>query len=63
MRSFEFADAGSAKFWEIDRERAEVTVRWGRLGTTGQSKTKTFGTEAEATAHEAKLITEKTRKG
>ncbi|WP_433724433.1 WGR and DUF4132 domain-containing protein [Actinoplanes sp. CA-051413] len=63
MRSFEFADGTSAKFWEIDQTGTEVTVRWGRVGTTGQTKVKTFATAAEAAAHEGKLIAEKTRKG
>ena len=63
MRSFEFVDGSSAKFWEIDQDGTEVTVRWGRVGTTGQTKVKTFDSVAEAETHEAKLITEKTRKG
>src|SRR5689334_20888277 len=63
MRSFEFADGTSAKFWEIDQVGTEVTVRWGRVGTTGQTKVKTFATAAEAATHEGKLIAEKTRKG
>ena len=40
MRSFEFADGTSAKFWEIDQTGTEVTVRWGRTGTAGQTKVK-----------------------
>ncbi|GAA3909618.1 WGR and DUF4132 domain-containing protein [Actinoplanes auranticolor] len=63
MRSFEFADGTSAKFWEIDRDGTEVTVRWGRTGTAGQTKVKTFPSAAEAAAHEGKLIAEKIRKG
>ncbi len=63
MRSFEFVDGSSAKFWAIDQDGTEVTVRWGRVGTTGQTKVKTFDAVAEAEAHEAKLIAEKTRKG
>jgi len=38
MRSFELHDGASAKFWEIDQDGSEVTVRWGRVGTTGQTK-------------------------
>jgi predicted DNA-binding WGR domain protein len=63
MRSFEFVDGTSAKFWEIDQNGTDVTVRWGRVGTTGQTKVKTFGSVPEAEEHESKLIAEKTRKG
>ncbi|GAA3350926.1 hypothetical protein GCM10020358_78680 [Amorphoplanes nipponensis] len=63
MRSFEFVDAASKKFWEVDQDGTEVTVRWGRVGTTGQTKVKSFGSAAEAAAHEGKLIAEKIRKG
>ncbi|MGW4943038.1 DUF4132 domain-containing protein [Actinoplanes sp. NPDC004185] len=63
MRSFEFADGTSAKFWEIDQAGTEVTVRWRRVGTAGQTKVKTFATAAEAATHEGKLIAEKLRKG
>jgi DNA ligase-1 len=40
-----------------------VTTRWGRLGTNGQSTTKTYPTEAKAQAEHAKLVGEKTKKG
>ncbi|GAA0565345.1 hypothetical protein GCM10010172_56080 [Paractinoplanes ferrugineus] len=63
MRSFEFVEGTSAKFWAIRRDGAEVTVRWGRVGTTGQTKSKTFTDDSLAAAHELKLITEKTKKG
>lgn len=63
MRSFEFVDGGSAKFWEIQRDGNEVTVRWGRAGTNGQTKAKDFDDPAAATTHETKLIAEKTKKG
>ncbi|GAA2567510.1 hypothetical protein GCM10010435_46520 [Winogradskya consettensis] len=63
MRSFEFVEGSSAKFWEIDLDGSEVTVRWGRSGTTGQTKVKTLDDPASAAAHETKLIAEKLRKG
>ena len=40
-----------------------MTVRYGRLGTNGQSKTKTFGDDDAAQAYADKLIEEKTEKG
>lgn len=63
MRRFEFVEGGSAKFWEIGTDGTEVTVRWGRVGTTGQTKVKEFDDVASASAHETKLIGEKTKKG
>ncbi|MFI5938529.1 DUF4132 domain-containing protein [Actinoplanes sp. NPDC051494] len=62
MRSFEFVEGTSAKFWEISTEGSDVTVRWGRVGTAGQTKVKTMDDPASAAAHEARLIAEKLRK-
>ncbi|GIE82828.1 hypothetical protein Aph02nite_87780 [Actinoplanes philippinensis] len=63
MRSFEFVDGTSAKFWAISRAGGQVTVRFGRLGTQGQTSVKALPDEAAAVAHETKLINEKIRKG
>jgi len=63
MRRFEYRDAKSSKFWAIERSGSEVTTRWGRIGTNGQTKTKDFGTEAKAEAAVAKQIQAKTGKG
>lgn len=41
----------------------EVTVRFGRIGGSGQMQSKSFNDEIMAQAHAAKLVTEKTRKG
>jgi predicted DNA-binding WGR domain protein len=62
-RHFEFVEGKSSKFWEVDVRGAETTTRWGRIGTTGQSKTKTFANEAAANAAAEKLIAEKTGEG
>ena len=62
-RRFEFTDGGSRKFWEIELRGNEHVVRFGRTGTDGQTRTKTF-VSPEAAAHDAEqLILEKTRKG
>jgi hypothetical protein len=37
-----------------------MTTRWGRIGTTGQQKTKSFGDPAAAKKQMLKLIEEKT---
>ncbi|MCB9592599.1 MAG: DUF4132 domain-containing protein [Sandaracinaceae bacterium] len=48
MRRLELVEGKSSKFWEVEREGASVTTRWGRLGTTGKSKTKSFADTAAA---------------
>ncbi|MFD1371134.1 DUF4132 domain-containing protein [Actinoplanes sichuanensis] len=63
MRGFEFVEGTSAKFWEIARTGSRVTVRFGRLGTQGQTSVKTLADDPAAAAHETKLISEKLRKG
>jgi DNA ligase-1 len=62
-RYFEFSDDESNKFWEIAVAGTSVTVRYGRIGATGQTQTKTFADEAGAQAHAEKLVGEKTAKG
>jgi DNA ligase 1 len=60
---FELIDGKSAKFWEISRDDCKVTVRYGRTGTSGQTRTKEFTDVSNAQAHLEKLIREKTGKG
>ena len=62
-RRFELSDANSSKFWEISEEGSEVTVRFGRIGTTGQEKTKELGSASATAAEVARLVREKTNKG
>lgn len=62
-RYFEFVEGTSSKFWEISMSGSDVTTRWGKIGTDGQSKTKTFKDEAAAKKEYDKLIAEKTGKG
>ncbi|HUQ56670.1 DUF4132 domain-containing protein [Lentzea sp.] len=63
MRRWELVADGSAKFWEVARDGVAVTVRFGRLGTAGQTKTKELASEEAARAHVAKLVAEKEKKG
>ena len=63
MRRFEFVEGSSQKFWEIELRGDEFDVRWGRIGTSGQSQTKTFASDAKARAEHDKLVKEKTGKG
>ena len=62
-RYFEFVQGKSSKFWEISQAGADMTTRWGRIGSAGQSKTKTFADADAAAKQVAKLIAEKTGEG
>ncbi|NHZ94082.1 WGR domain-containing protein, partial [Massilia sp. CCM 8733] len=63
MRRFELDDGVSSKFWEVGQAGCELHIRFGRIGTAGQSKPKTFADEATAAAALGKLVREKTAKG
>ncbi|MEM7557793.1 MAG: DUF5724 domain-containing protein [Planctomycetota bacterium] len=60
---FEFDDGKSKKFWAIEIDGSNVTTNWGRIGTNGQSKTKSYDDEASAQAEYDKLVASKTKKG
>ncbi len=62
-RRFEFIGGTSAKFWEVQVSDAEVTIRYGRLGTDGQSLTKSLDDAAGAQRHADQLIAAKLAKG
>jgi predicted DNA-binding WGR domain protein len=62
-RHFEFVEGSSSKFWEVAVSGNDVTVRFGRIGTGGQTQTKTFADGEKAQKHAEKLIAEKTGKG
>ena len=62
-RRFEFSEGGSQKFWEISLDDCTHTVHFGRLGTAGQSKSKSFATPTEAQRDADKLVAEKLKKG
>lgn len=62
-RRFEYVAGTSSKFWEICVNGTAVTVRFGRIGTAGQTQTKSLESDPAAKKHAEKLIGEKTRKG
>lgn len=62
-RRFELVEDGSSKFWEITVLGSTFTVRYGRIGSAGQTQKKDFVGEAQAAAAAAKLVSEKTGKG
>ncbi len=63
MRTFQFSDAKSHKFWTIDVHGSDFTVTYGKVGTAGQTQTKSFPSADNARAEADKLIREKTGKG
>lgn len=63
MRRFEFSMGGSDKFWEVELNGSQLTVRFGRMGTNGQTQTKDFPTDAAAEKEYNKLIADKLKKG
>lgn len=63
VRYFEFVDGLSRKFWEISVVGCSFSVRFGKIGTTGQTQTKTFGTEQYAKSQADRLVAEKEKKG
>lgn len=62
-RRFEFIEGTSCKFWEVSTNGNNVTVRYGRIGTNGQSQTKSFTSPAAAALHADKQIATKLAKG
>ena len=62
-RYFEFVEGSSSKFWEISMSDKTVTVRFGKIGTNGQTNVKTLADADAAAKHAEKLIKEKTGKG
>ena len=62
-RYFEFVGGSSAKFWELTTSGTAVTVRFGRIGTEGQTQTKTLPDANAAAKHAEKLISQKLAKG
>ena len=63
MRRFELVEGTSSKFWEIALDGTSFTVRFGRIGTQGQSQEKSWPTADKAKSEHDKLVAEKTKKG
>ena len=62
-RRFEYIEGASSKFWEITTNKREVTVRYGRIGSNGQTQTKSFTSDAAADTHALQQINSKLAKG
>jgi uncharacterized protein (TIGR02996 family) len=63
MRTFQYSDAKSHKFWNIELQGKSFTVTYGRVGSKGQAQTKEFPSEDRARAAADKQIAEKLAKG
>jgi predicted DNA-binding WGR domain protein len=63
MKRYELVEGGSSKFWEVQAEGTTLTVRFGRIGTKGQTQEKSFANAEAATNERDKLTREKTKKG
>ena len=48
MRTFEFSEGTSNKFWNVSLSGKTVTVTFGKIGTAGQTKPKDHADEAAA---------------
>jgi predicted DNA-binding WGR domain protein len=63
MPRYEFVEGTSNKFWEITLDGASFTTVWGKVGTQGQSTTKSFDGPTKAKLEYDKLVAEKVKKG
>lgn len=62
-RRFEFVEGASQRFWEIRLQGKQQIIRFGRIGTEGQTTTRSFSDLPAARVSTSKLIREKIRKG
>ncbi|GDY07009.1 hypothetical protein LBMAG52_04950 [Planctomycetia bacterium] len=62
-RRFEFVEGSSSKFWEISTGGNNLTVRYGRIGTNGQTQTKSFTNPDTAAQYAEKQVASKLAKG
>ena len=63
MERYELVEGSSSKFWEVLVEGSTLSVRFGRIGTNGQTKDKDFDSAEAATKEKNKLVKEKIGKG
>ena len=59
----EYKDKASQKFWEASAAGSTINIKYGRLGTTGQSSVKKMSTSDDAKKEIEKLIKSKLKKG
>jgi predicted DNA-binding WGR domain protein len=59
----EFVNGTSRKFWEVSTKGTTMLLRYGRIGTEGQTKSQTFVANVQADGQAAYLIRQKLAKG
>lgn len=42
MKTYIYQDEKSHKFWAVEQQDNELHIRWGKVGTNGQSQIKSF---------------------
>lgn len=62
-RRFEMIGGGAFKFWEATVAGRSVSIRFGRIGTNGQSQTRSFHSDEEAKKYADKQCAAKAAKG
>jgi predicted DNA-binding WGR domain protein len=63
VRSLRFEQGNSQKFWRASVRDKELSVSYGRIGSSGQTVLKQFESAERAHREMDKLVTEKLRKG
>jgi predicted DNA-binding WGR domain protein/cell wall assembly regulator SMI1 len=63
LQRFELIEGNTRKFWEVQAAQTLLTVRFGRIGSTGQTQTKAFENALATQVERDRLIAEKTAKG
>jgi predicted DNA-binding WGR domain protein len=59
----QYIRGSSAKYYEVAASGNDVTIRFGRIGTAGQSQVKTLPDAAAAVKHAERLVRSKLAKG
>eukprot|EP00757_Euglenozoa_sp_SAG-D1_P009229 gene9229-18370_t len=59
----EFQEGNSSKFWEISQSGGKLTIKYGKLGSGGQTTLKDLGTADKAKKQLEKEIAGKKKKG
>jgi uncharacterized protein (TIGR02996 family) len=63
MRTFQFTEGTSNKFWNVELQGSSYVVTFGRIGTAGQTQKKDFPNDEAAKKAYEKIIAEKVGKG
>ena len=59
----ELVDDKSSKFWRARTEGSDLVINYGRIGSNGQTKTKSFDDPSDALAELDKVAASKRKKG